>query len=73
MAMSQVEANSKASSKAEVIEIPSSPVSTKHISDSIAAREVADPPAGQPTTSVQFRFPDGKKLVKKFLKSDVVR
>ncbi len=44
-----------------------------HFADAIVAEAREDPPAGPETTSVQIRLPDGKRVVKKFLKSDLVR
>lgn len=44
------------------------------VSDKIVPRERAEIPAGTAdTTSIQFRLPDGKRIMRKFLKSDSVR
>jgi hypothetical protein len=40
---------------------------------SIEAKARADPPAGPNATQVQYRLPDGKRIVKKFAKDDIVR
>lgn len=53
-----------------------SPVATTTTTavDSIEARERPDPPKGAAdTTSVQYRLPDGRRIVKKFQKGDRVR
>lgn len=39
----------------------------------IEAKQRPDPPAGADTTTLQFRLPEGRRLVKKFEKSDTVR
>jgi hypothetical protein len=79
MALSNDEKSTKAKPDEVVIidsnaQSPSKSAPTAaHISLSIPAKEHENPPADKPSTSIQFRFPDGQKIVKKFLKSDMVR
>lgn len=79
MALSNDEKSTKAKPDEIVIIDSNAPSPSKsaptaaHISLSIPAKEHENPPADKPSTSIQFRFPDGQKIVKKFLKSDMVR
>ena len=52
----------------------SAPSQPEAVSTLIAPAERSEIPAGTDgTTSIQFRLPDGKRVVRKFLKSDTVR
>ena len=76
-APTQSDAFPSASATSSTTSLPTSPaakLSSLPASEVIAAKERSDPtPAEGDVTSIQIRLPDGKRIVKKFLKADTVR